>query len=74
MQLTYCGQCIAATVVLASPNSHSLMLECDSAIHVVIDGVFQGMYLGFIVLLWVEERRRYEDIFHLQIAELVKPN
>jgi len=42
VELTYCGQTIAAMVMLASTNGRSLVLGFDGALHVEGGGMFAG--------------------------------
>ena len=53
VKVTYAGQTVLGSVLLASPNSKSLVL--------VFDAMLAG-YIGMMPVLWNDELTRYEDL------------
>ena len=68
VRIQWCGRETVGSVILASPNGQSLMLQFDGA----IGGAGTGMYVGLMPVLWSRTGQRFFDLKEGETVEISK--
>jgi hypothetical protein len=67
VKVSWRGRSVDGSVRIASPNGDSLVLVFDGAL-----GNSEGMYVGSMPVLWLEEKGYFSDLLNAEPVEISK--